>query len=410
MHLSNREHLVEGMVCIDCVDRTKLLFNTDEQIYAIVDELNAIEDEDELDRTERETGFNWNPDGILLDPWLRGIVKPVLNYIRDPMHTLVSSGQANTHTALLLRALKRNKISIDMVSEYAQSFTLPAKYGKVTVEWLSVKRVRSKDPSFFASYAATMLSLVPLVFAFLMDMVFTSPDAEHLHDHIRCYGLLASILGLLQRVDTAPANVGRLQTLIDEYCALFIGLYDRAKQKFHQMLHLHESIVRFNRVLSCFATERRHRITKKAALYVFRRLESTVVKDLINRMAESCCGHESLFKPTYLVRPQVTHVMHRALSHADNVVLACGGLKKGDILYCSSRGAACLVGRVERFWECNQIIVVRIASFRCTNNDHRYWNTDAPVSLFVESSKVVDAVAWRQHTANVIRIIPLFKV
>jgi hypothetical protein len=53
MHLSNREHLVEGMVCIDCVDRTKLLFNTDEQIYAIVDELNAIEDEDELDRTER---------------------------------------------------------------------------------------------------------------------------------------------------------------------------------------------------------------------------------------------------------------------------------------------------------------------------------------------------------------------
>ena len=87
-----------------------------------------------------------------------------------------------------------------------------------------------------------MLTLVPVVFAFLMDNVNTSPVAAVLSAQVRCYGLLASIIGLLQRCDTAPDNVDHLVRLIDEYGELFIRLYDRAKAKFHHMFHLHESI------------------------------------------------------------------------------------------------------------------------------------------------------------------------
>ena len=61
-------------------------------------------------------------------------------------------------------------------------------------------------------------------------------------------------------------NVEYLEKLVDEYGELFITLYDRAKVKFHHMYHLHETIRRFNRCLSCFVTERRHRQVKKAAV------------------------------------------------------------------------------------------------------------------------------------------------
>lgn len=414
MALSNRDFLVDGVVCIDCCNRGMFVPHTNESIFEIVDSLALIENPTELKSREQECGFNFNPHGLLMDFDLRdrGLVCPADQYLRDPMHTLVSHGQANTHTAMLMHTLKKFKIKPEVVSEYAQSFTLPFKYGKVSVEWLHRNRLSQKDKSHFSSYAATMLSLVPLVFAFLMDNVHSSEHGAPLQDHIRCYGLLSSILGLLQRVDTAVTNVDHLIYLIDEYGALFIRLYDRAKPKFHHMFHIHESIMRFKKMLSCFVTERKHRATKKAALHVFRYLEQTVLKDLVNRMCESYTSCLSLFQPTFLVSPKIANGHGSELRKSDKAVLSCGMLRKGDIVFAKEISAT--VGRVLRFWEYNdQSIVVCLASYTAIRgDDNRFWSRASPSSVFVRAASIVDAVAWRIHDAHadVIRIIPPFCV
>ena len=240
----NKDFLVDDMVCLDCPHREEFV-HRDDALFDTVDRLAMIPIETERDAFGQEVGFNFNPRGLLLDFDLRdrGIIRPNQNYIRDWMHTLVSGGQANTHTALLLHVLIANRVKPSDLNEFALSFTLPHKYGKVSVEWLNARRLSSKDHTKFASYASTMLTLVPIVLAFLLDVVATSGHAAHLADHVKCYGLLASIIGLLQRVDLAVSQVEALKTLVDEYAVLYIQLYGRAKGKYHDL----EAINTFNR-------------------------------------------------------------------------------------------------------------------------------------------------------------------
>ena len=180
-------------------------------------------------------------------------------------------------------------------------------------------------------------------------------------------------------------------------------LYARAKPKFHHMYHLHETIERFCRVLLCFVTERKHRLTKQASLHVFRHLGGTVLRDLLNRMCESFITDECLFKPLFLISPQRV-VGNIGLKRADNAVLSCGALKKGDVVYAIT--ASRVVGRIQRFWEYGSCICVPLESYRTHNNDSRCWSTVAPVIMFVGANSIVDAVPWRRHSDDIIRIVP----
>ncbi len=143
------------------------------------------------------------------------------------MHTFVSGGQANTHTASLLHELKTHCVSVALAREHSMEWKLPRKYGSVSPDWLNELRLNTKDHSSFSSYASTMLILVPIIFAFLMDNVYSCAAGASLTNQIRCYGLLASIISLLQRVDTAYDNVQRLISMIDEWHAVHCSARSR---------------------------------------------------------------------------------------------------------------------------------------------------------------------------------------
>lgn len=403
LSISNRAFVADGLVCIDCADRSKFMPHTTESIYQIIDDLRAAQP-GKRSQLSQTVGFNYNEHGLLQDADFRAqrLIHPTQHYLRDWMHTLVSGGQANTHTALLLHKLKANGVPVRTVQEYIIEYNLPSKHGKVSPEWLKDSLLNNKDHSQFSSFASIMLTLVPLIYAFLMDVVHPS---GHLQDDIRCYGLLTSIIALLQRADTAPSNVHQFIQLVDEYGALFIRLYDRAKAKFHHMYHLHEGIVRFGRVLSCFVTERRHRSTKKAALQIFRYIEETVLKDLINRMVESFISDASLFQQEYLVTPKVGTCAGAEIQVAFTAVLKPGKLAKGDVVYVVQDGvpAAC---RIEQFWCRNGFIAVQLWKYTCVHGDRRYWKSQHLTSSFVSASVIVDAVAWRPDSADQIRIVP----
>eukprot|EP00959_Pyramimonas_sp_CCMP1952_P358253 7501357-Pyramimonas_sp.AAC.1 len=67
-----------------------------------------------------------------------------------------------------------------------------------------------------------------------------------------------------------------LDGLLRVHGDMFIRLYPAAaRPKFHQALHLLENMRYVGKWLSCFVTERKHRITKRCALYVFRHIDNT---------------------------------------------------------------------------------------------------------------------------------------
>ena len=164
LNIWNREYVGDGLVCIDCVERGRFISNTSERLFAIADRLQTLSPDDQVEEA-KETGLNYNPWGIMYDTGLRdrAILDPFYNYFEDWMHTLVAGGQANSHTGLVLHLLRAANIPIKLVQSYVMTFNLPQKHGKMQLEWLSPARLSSTDHTSFTAFAATMLTIVPLI-------------------------------------------------------------------------------------------------------------------------------------------------------------------------------------------------------------------------------------------------------
>ena len=61
-----------------------------------------------------------------------------------------------------------------------------------------------------------------------------------------------------------------------------------------------------------------------------------------------------------------------------------------------------------RFFEMGGNIAVEIAAFISVSHDKRFWRVTPVVERLFPVSAIVDAVAWRNHADNMIRIVPPF--
>ena len=165
------------------------------------------------------------------------------------MHIIVSGGVGNSQMSGLKEALKTEGIPINLVRDYSVEWVLPKQHGKVSPTWLDEARFESD--SGFASFASYLLTLLPIVGAFLVDNVQPHNVME---EHIECFLLLVNIVGLLTSgADYACKHLPLLAQYIVDHHKLYIKLYPKlVKTKFHQMLHLPETYQRLTKVLSCF--------------------------------------------------------------------------------------------------------------------------------------------------------------
>lgn len=198
---------------------------------------------------EKHLGLNYNPLGLIYDTSLRDVHKPIDSYIRDWMHVLVSGGVANSQMIGLKDALKETGIPMTVVRDYSVQWTLPKQYGSVSATWLEDARFEGDSFSSFASY---LLTLIPIIGAFLIDIV-----RQHnvIDEHIQCFLLLGQIIGLLTSgAEYACQHLELLADYIVRHHKLYVRLYPGlVKTKFHQMLHLPETFQRLGKVISCFA-------------------------------------------------------------------------------------------------------------------------------------------------------------
>ena len=401
------ECLGHGSVCIDCVDRTLLDPHSNESIYAAYDIISGATVE-ERPLLQQCLGLTMNPDGLLRDHYIRTFYKPRDHTLRDWMHMLVNSGVANTECAQLINALSDRGISIQTISAYMMTFVLPRRHDRVEESWVSKKRMGKKRES-LQSFSGILLSIVQLLVAFLLD-TFTRPcefDA-----HIECFVTLWQLLGVcsLGPVDAVP-HVDLLRKLIEKHGALFVTLYGQhVKPKFHHLLHVTENVEFLGRLLSCFVTERKHRQTKRTAVWHFRHIDNSVLTDLVSELYDGFAGDAgTLLDRQYLVDPKAFQLGDHTFYHSKHAALECGMVSAGDLVY-TTTGAVC---KVINFWsgsvDSYENMSVRVEAYTPSHSGPERWTTTTPTSATFDVACIMDAVMWAPCAVGEVRVIPPFK-
>ncbi len=393
---------IVGITCADCAmfDR-----HTNDSLYAVVDyieDASARLSATDLKELTQCCGMNYNEHGMLCDRHLRTFYKPVDHCLRDWMHVLVNGGVANSHMYALVKTLQGVHLGLPILQPFIQKFNLPWRHGKVDATWLATKRMHKNGT--LASFAGIMLSLIPIIGCFMIDVV---APVGVLGDHVRCFVLLCHIVGLLKLgPDEAIIHIDLLRRLLEEYVGLFAQLYPtRVKPKLHQLLHITDNLEFLGKLLSCFCAERKHRTTKKAALHIFRYIEGTVLKDMLNRQCDAVAGSSSsLFMQCYMPSSREVGFLGMRLLQSRSAVLQCGVVMQGDVVYLNS--GAC--GRVLAFWKRDDHMFAQLDMYTQVNGVYMQWDTTRPKASFAYIDSIVDCVIWAVVRHGVIRVLPPF--
>lgn len=389
-----------SLVGIDCADTSKFQANTDDGFYEIADRLQRAHrggaTKAALARLEQVLGVNHDPNSIVYDKHLRKIVRPVSHYLRDWMHTIVGHGVAGTEMAMLLQALAADGINHGMVTEYVTAYTLPKTRGTVQADWFAPHRVADDHMRTFASEQLVMVSLL---LAFLQDVV---QPTGRLPDHIKCFKLLNDILGILTR---GPSDAARsaavLRDLVREHHSYYKVLYPEGiKPKWHHMLHLHEHADFLGKFLSCFATERKHRQVKSAALWSFRYYEHTVLRDLLCRQA-SILADPSLYEPMFLQNPRTEVSDGHEFNRATVADLPCGAVHAGDIVACRDYS----VKEVLCFWSLPPAAAIFAQARPLTATATVTTRLRTSDVEFVAASEIIAPVPWATRRHGAVRVV-----
>ena len=393
--------LADGCVHISCTDSNLFQTNTNEAIFAFYDHVAASAPGDRA-KLETQLGVKYDPDGLLGDLHLRSFYKPVDHTLRDWLHTLVSGGVCNVECAAVINALQRHGIALGVLAEFLDAFVLAKRHGKTDVAWLSKKRLGKKGDT-LQSFSGVMLSLVPIMAAFLDDVI---PSEHPLHDNAVCFRLLTSILLICSLGPELAMNyINVLKELIDAHAILFVKLYPNAQRpKFHHLFHIVDGMQYLGKLLSCFVTERKHRTTKRCALFVFRHIDNTVVKHMLNKQCDALSSQHSLFLRKFLIQPKVVTLMGVELLHSKSALMHCGNVFTNDIVWTSDGS----VGTVLGFWATHDManIILNLDVYAPLGNNR--WDTTVVRAMSVDSEDVYDTVMYALDggVGNVLRVVP----
>jgi hypothetical protein len=398
--VGDSDYLVSLLNC-DC---SRLDRHTNASIYEAVDLLRrskATMSKTKFKDLETLVGINFCEHSVLFDDELRYMLKPVDHNIRDWMHTMLSSGVASIELSLVLQELKNNGIAMSSVTKYSFAFTLPKSRGRVSPEWFSDKRIMTDHLK--TTSASENINIIRVLNAFLEDIVIPLDVARA---HCKCFSMLAQIVDVMMLGPEGAADVhAQLQSLIVAHNKLFVELYaDHVKPKLHHMLHIPDNIAFLGKLLSCFVTERKHRIVKARANHTYRHMEHTVTLDLVNAFAEEANSCKELYRHSFLIRP---HKCGDNFMESGQATLPCGTVSVGDIV-CFESSTDLLVGSADGFYGFEDMIFVRVRLYK-SNLSPRVFTTSQPQLSFVDASTVTDVLSWAPYSDDSIRIIKPFR-
>ncbi|CAK0812650.1 unnamed protein product, partial [Prorocentrum cordatum] len=345
-------------VGLDCVDKSKLKQLDDDTFWRMHEILASQVGQistSKVEALDTKLGISYNEHGMLCDPRLRSVLRPVSNYIRDWQRTLVSHGVAGLQIAALASCLKRSNIDMHEIAAYARLYIHPNLTAPPPKpEWFT-ESFRANDH--VKLFASDVLGLCPLLLAYFRDRCSGRAPA----DHVRCFELLTFMLGLLSGEDDMTGALhATLSGAIAERAVLLRRLYHTfTKVKFHHLVHVPDDLLRLGRVISCFAPERKHKDVKTSVVHVYNQVEHATTLGYLNCYVQDVVEGRFQFDEQYIStsKRRKLDIAGIQMDTSTAAALKCGGAKRGDYVLIRTGGALRL-GRVVLFYAMGDFITV----------------------------------------------------
>ena len=388
-----------------CSDTKKFICRSNGDVFDIIDEL-----EREFERLgkkkttsflslETKRGFTFTPGGLLLDKELRdSIYKPVDHCIRDWQHTICQDGVANTHIHNLNAhcLVPICQLDIGHIQTFSQNCKYPTNWGRLDKSALAPARLTRNT---FVSFSSTILTVVTVIMMFLEKFSLE----ELVPEHVDAFNQLYHIVGILRMgPEDAMKHTKTLRTLMRKYLDTCVRLYGQyTKPKGHHMFHIVDGMLWIGRLLSCFVTERKHRIVKQCSVHVYRHFEHTVLTDVVNQSMEQILEGHDLYKEEFLIAPKTVTLSAVPFRVATRCVTRVGLIANGDLVIDKTGDVGMVVRVFQRVSD--SLIFLEVDAYPCVGGNISCRATDRAYKDFFVSTTIVEQLIWYFDSPGIVR-------
>lgn len=166
----------ESLLVCQLHKTSSLRMATDDDVYGTIDRLIAKKDEltaADYKVWQQACGFGYSQHGLLFDPLVRPIFKPVSSFTHDWMHCILSNGVFATCMFSWLEAIEPHMQIYKVLSEYLPLWHHPKHQAcKLELLFTDKKKKNNKESSTFKCQASEALSLLPILCYFIQAVVW----------------------------------------------------------------------------------------------------------------------------------------------------------------------------------------------------------------------------------------------
>lgn len=370
-------------------------------------------------KLEQSVGLNYRPDGLLMDPTLSSIVRPVSSTMYDWMHCYVVGGAFNLEVGLLLGMLASISVGHLAVHSFFQEFTWPLQIGSKGVSGKNVFAKRSAVAGMLKCSASESLSMYGVLRLFLMlTVVPLVALGSNVWKACHSFFCLAEVMDLLLVSRTTTCvRPESLHRVIVRHLDAFKVIYGEAKMlpKHHFTLHLADSLRAHTLLISCFTHERKHKLLKRFANHLCNTssyFETSVLESALHMQLDALADPLAYKTDgTFLINPrsappQLAHTVQALLGNADAVLTSAHarvGMQsffRTDVAVFDLEG----VDEVGPIWfhvSQEGICMSCVAPWRNLGNN-KFEVVDEPIVIFTEDIRSVCVYTLTDSVATVV--------
>ena len=276
----------------------KLVRHTDasaKACFAAVDEAARTGTNKEFEDLQQGLGITWDPDGIMFCTRLSLYVTYPWCIYWDWMHNYVASGGIaqiviNQFVIAITVAMD---ITMSDLDDFARTVTLPHGIPRLHKHFFSDRtRIRG---SCVKGFAGEMLAAMEVLGLFVQTVLLETGLLER---DIECFRVLHVILSIFKHSRKCDIPIAKSAT--QKFVLLFMELYgEYAIPKLHYIKHVIDNWEFWERLISCFSAESKHKEPKQIMQYAYNRCWKTALAMEIRRLFR-CLRDPLTFAAIYL--------------------------------------------------------------------------------------------------------------
>lgn len=209
-------------------DTSKFILHSKATLDEVVAQLRAASADRSrtaLEKLETALGWNYSPEGIMYNDFLRARMDPADHSIADFMHVLYVNGVVNLNLGLLFRGMQGTSCTYESCYAFAKLWSFPKILGgpkHCGVECMQPDRAESSwEAKSFKGSASELRSILPVLCFFFRAVLQQGILHEKQKDQCECVMLLSAVITEIEASERQEANPDRMQSYLEQWLVLF---------------------------------------------------------------------------------------------------------------------------------------------------------------------------------------------